>query len=218
MTVGRFRKLAARLTTPMPRRRDATSQLDQFCTWLGPGFSANDALPLNCVVWETARAACALEGGTLPSEAEWEHAARGRGEGRPFPWGAREPRCCTASVSRQSLPQAAAECPGRGPEPVASHPATDACDGLGDVSKDGVFDLAGSVQEWTRDSVRTYDAPCWRGGLLRDPVCEEPGINLKIGRGGSWSSGTLTGLAALRHDFPAGSDLGFRCRYPDEAR
>src|SRR5262249_517729 len=138
----------------------------------GPDLDTNDALPVNCITWEAARRACQLASGDLPSEAQWEHAARGRGQARTFPWGDSPPDCGTASYARQAygVIGAGVLCPGIGPEPIGSHPASPDCEQTGDVSRDGVLDLAGSMTEATRDRALRW---CWRG-IGTDPVCETP--------------------------------------------
>jgi formylglycine-generating enzyme required for sulfatase activity len=224
LTVGRMRRL---VKAGMPlgadeitRRSSDPTRFTAFCTWLGPDDPANDALPLNCVSYRAAARACEREGGSLPTEAEWEHAARGRGQRRTFPWGETETTCCIASVSR--APGSPAACPGSGVEPAGSHPAK--CDGVGDVSRDGVLDMGGSLFELTRDKHLPYDDACWGGsGLLREPVCLSSVTSDHTQRGGSFSSGTHIALAALRGSSSGelainDVDGGLRCRYPAEAR
>jgi formylglycine-generating enzyme required for sulfatase activity len=200
---------------------DPMDPLHEYCTYLGPMAAANDRLPLNCVDWDTARAACRAEGGDLPTEARWEHAARGRGERRRFPWGDDEPEgaavCCVASLSRTNPITPFILCTaGAGPEPVRSHPGGGAsCGGLGDVSRDGVFDLGGSVSEMTLDHFRPYSDPCWAGGVLVDPVCLDPASTSFATRGTDWASGPVTAQGARRDYSSPGVVLGFRCVYED---
>lgn len=193
-----------------------------FCSLLASNSSEDDDLALTCLRWETARELCLARGGDLPSEVQWEHAARGRGEGRVFPWGNEPFECCAASISRAASFDVLLGCPAEpGYEPVGSHLPSADCGGLGDESRDGVWDLAGGVSEVTRDNMRDYDSEdCWRGpGVLRDPLCETDG-GLLSKRGGAFTSGTLTGLAALRAEWAKsafGGSVGFRCVFADGA-
>jgi formylglycine-generating enzyme required for sulfatase activity len=188
-----------------------------FADWLGPDDPSNDALPLNWVDYATARAACAASGGTLPTEAEWEHAARGRGERRRYPWGDESPTCCTLSASR---PPGGAECEGAGsgPEAIGSHQPSAACNGLGDESRDGVLDMAGSLSEALLDELAGYGEPCWSGGILHDPVCSQAASNLPAQRGDSWSGGLGDAWVVLRHEYAPSAGAGFRCVYPGDAQ
>ena len=157
---------------------------------------------------------------TLPSEAQWEYAARGRGHQWSFPWGNEYPECCSASFSRlKGSPfELLGVCDGYGPEPVGSHGRTSSCDGPADETPLGVLDLGGNVREFTRDAFRGLDEDCWDSpGVLEQPVCDEPGA-FRIGRGGDWSAGAGVAHSSLRHPIlrdSKGHTEGFRCVYPD---
>ena len=89
--------------------------------------------PINCVSWEQASSYCAWMGNRLPTEAEWEKAARGTDE-RPFPWGDTFDRNLLHSNQLGGSAQT---------RPVGSHP--------NGISPYGVHDMSGNVLEWTAD-------------------------------------------------------------------
>jgi formylglycine-generating enzyme required for sulfatase activity len=99
-----------------------------------PGFERH---PVNEVTWNGARRFCAWRGARLPSEAEWEAAARGR-EGRRYPWGSAPPDANRAVFGRRSNETGAV-----GERPAGATP-------------EGVHDLAGNVAEWTSTLYRPY--------------------------------------------------------------
>ena len=214
VTVGRARQLV--LSGALPKTALEWSSdlvLAAYCTWLGTDVESNDPLPLNCVAASTARQICALVGGTLPSEAQWEYTARGRGQGRRYPWGDDDPTCCALSMSR-APGSSDPVCPGSGPEPVGSHLPSASCAGLGDVTRDGVRDMAGSVGEIVLDSWEPYSAPCWGRGVLLDPVCQVEGAASEM-RGGDWTSSFVGALLVERLLSGVGVSAGFRCAYQD---
>jgi iron(II)-dependent oxidoreductase len=93
--------------------------------------------PVNEVTWNGARRYCAWRGARLPTEAEWEAAARGR-EGRRYPWGSAPPDANRAVFGRRSNETGAA-----GERAAGATP-------------EGVHDLAGNVAEWTSSLYRPY--------------------------------------------------------------
>jgi formylglycine-generating enzyme required for sulfatase activity len=211
-TVRRLRQLVSsgQFTAPTPAMPgDASIEDSQFCTWLGAGSSANDDLPVNCIAYDSAALACRLAGGRLPTEPEWEFAARGRGRRLTYPWGEAFPHCCTSSLSRQGG-SGQVECAGEGVEAVGSHPATPACGNTGDVTADGVMDLGGSLIEMVSTGFAAYSDPCWNvGGILRSPPsCT---ATVAAARGSYWNAGLATAFGAGRESFSQSSVMGFRC-------
>jgi len=129
--------------------------------------------PVVCVDWEQARRFARWSGGRLPSEAEWEYAARSAGRERRYPWGDEEATC-----HRTVFIPAGEEygCGKKSTWPVCSKPAGNTAQGL--------CDMAGEVWEWTQDWYRaSYAGARGDGGFQGFP--QSPN---KVIRGGSWYS------------------------------
>ena len=93
--------------------------------------------PVIVETWQGARAYCAARGARLPSEAEWERAARGV-EGRVYPWGNAPPDTSRARFERRMSDY----------YPVGSYPAG--------ATPDGILDMAGNVAQWTSSRYLPY--------------------------------------------------------------
>jgi len=182
-----------------------------------PPAGTSDLAPVTCITWDQARAFCAFDGGrTLPSEAQWHHAASGRGQERPYPWGWESPTCDNAVWGQYegSLASPLASCTFDAalafyPSPVASKPL--------DTTIDGVADMAGNVREYALDYYEPFDSGCWSFvPLARDFVCStvDPRWGGHVVRGGAWDAVPDQLATTYRTNALFTTDQGFRCVRP----
>ncbi|WP_437850673.1 SUMF1/EgtB/PvdO family nonheme iron enzyme [Sorangium sp. So ce363] len=180
-----------------PRATDAdVEQRGALCTAADPAKSQH---PISCVDQAQAAAYCAFAGKRLPTEAEWEYAARGA-DGREYPWGNEPPGCAHAVVSRP--PGQGCGGRGRGTQEVGSAKAG--------ASPSGALDMAGNVWEWVADG---WDPGVYARGAQTDPQVPATGSRGVL-RGGSWDFSASTAKATFRlaYDREAGDvSTGFRC-------
>lgn len=147
--------------------------------------------PVVCVTWAQADAFCRWANKRLPTEAEWEKAARGR-DGRRWPWGNQDPTCDLAN---------SADCSGK-VKPVESTP--------GGASPYGVLNLSGNVYEWVADF---YHRDYYAIGPERNPPGPFSG-DRRVLRGGafSYAPSELTAHGRTFADPTKSLDrVGFRC-------
>ncbi len=150
------------------------------------------------VSWKDARAYCQWAGLELPSEAQWEAAARGTDE-REYPWGDQEPSAELADFAKNYSEDK--------PDPVGSHP--------GGAGPYGAHDQAGGVWEWCLDE---YDGDAYENREGQQNPCVEPKDEsgeaaVRVVRGGSWHNPSWYLRAAVRNWFQAGDRyriIGFR--------
>ncbi|MBI4704483.1 MAG: SUMF1/EgtB/PvdO family nonheme iron enzyme [Deltaproteobacteria bacterium] len=168
-----------------------------------------DAHPVLHVSWEHASAFCQWAGGRLPTEAEWELAARGTW-GAAYPWGDEEPDCERVNYySYEDEMTPGSFCQGTTLPVDQELP--------GGTSLTGALHLGGNVAEWVED---WYD-PHWYARLpATDPHGPEENTGKKVVRGGSWRDNWFGIRASARSFAPPAWDrttggwIGFRCAYP----
>lgn len=182
VTVSRFAKFIEATKREPPR------------FWNDGHLQEGGELPVVGVDWLDAETYCQWVGRRLPTEAEWEKAARGT-DGRKYPWGNDEPTSRHANFGKQESEELPLS-------PVGRYEAG--------KSPYGVYDMAGNVWEWTAD---WYDENYYRQSAPRNPQGPPQGLS-KATRGGAWDRHQFNLRATNRTGMTPTNrlrSLGFRC-------
>lgn len=185
VTVAQYRACVAAGRCKLPTVETPVCRTNQA------GF---DTHPASCLTWEDARTFCEWAGKRLPTDAEWERAARGP-DLSEYPWGQSDPSPTLATIHRH----------GPGDEyskPVCSHP--------GGHSAEGLCDMAGNVAEWVSDWWPRAD------GLPEPPPSDPTQVaqGCRVSRGGSYGASRGDLKSWFRDpvcDLSNGVGYGVRC-------
>lgn len=199
--LGGYLQACGRRDCTLPRQRvgftnylmEETAEDGSLIFVAMPGFAD---YPANHISWYGAAAYCTYVGGRLPTEAEWEYAARGT-DGRLYPWGNEPPNQFVAVYMSLSFDNV---------KPVDALP-----DGASPFGAEG---MAGSMWEWTAD---WYDPAYYRSGPAANPTGPNIG-ETKSARGGAWPNNNEADRirTANRTGFDPtyiSASVGFRCAF-----
>lgn len=190
---------------------------DPLCNASDPVEKAKH--PINCVDWEQAREACESRGARLPTEAEWEFAARGP-DGRIYPWGDEPPSATLLNACGKECVAWQKKHPDPAIAPAVMYDQDDGFPNTAPVgsfpagkSRYGIHDVVGNVWEWVADFHADYDKTS-ANGTVTDPKGPATGSDRVI-RGGAWNGSMASWVRpSFRfHVAPTARSygFGFRC-------
>jgi len=202
VTTGAFKKFTAAVSRPMPAEASANQRP------VNPGWK-NDALPMTNVDWPDAKAYCSWAGLRLPTEAEWEYAARGGsvgalyGDVNEIAWTA--DNSGSAPIDSRSIKDGKElgrrlRENGNAPHAVAQKKPNNY----------RLYDMMGNVLEWVEDY---YSPRFYQDAEPANPK-GPPAGDLRVARGGSWVSVPAGTRVSYRFKLKPGqrdANLGFRC-------
>ena len=227
VTVSQYEQCVKARACGLPTRHFPNDFFQSRCNWRLPGREKH---PINCVSWLQAMEYCAWRGARLPTEAEWEYAARGP-KGRLWAWGNSPPNCSLMIMRDRTVPPVISSKPGwlsDAINQILSPGYWSLGFGCGrfttwpimsrkqDKSVWGAFDMTGNVQEWTSNCYCQYRNITAKG--CGDPAVFNPDCCRSCCRRMSRGFGWFHGVGVLdlsyrtwQYPTPGRMDLGFRC-------
>jgi formylglycine-generating enzyme required for sulfatase activity len=172
ITVAQYRKCVVSGSCHVPNNIKDNPMYASGCNY---GVKNRDDNPVNCVLWKWARQYARWVGGRLPSESEWEYAARSRGKRKKYPWGSMEPTIEYAVMSHIGKVPDSAKCDETCP--VCSRSAKG-------NTEQGLCDMAGNVDEYVEDRYH----PSYVGAPNDGSAWVKGSKSTRVTRGGSGSS------------------------------
>ena len=170
-------------------------------TWINNSYPAGeDKFPVTYITWYAAMAYAEWSGKRLPTEAEWEFAAKsGKDQGIAYPWGNEDADSTKANYFKTHIGHSVA---------IGTYPPNEI----------GIFDMAGNVWEYCLDE---WNKNFYSQSPLTNPLSGKDSIanyiivkNRRVIRGGSWGGSAINLRTTFRDSHPvtgAGNHVGFRC-------
>ena len=195
VTVGQYGKCVSAGVCSEPNKGGS-------CNW---GKSGREDHPINCVDWGQARTFARWAGGDLPTEAEWEYAARGGGRDVKYPWGNAEASCSYAVMND-------------GGKGCGKGGTWSVCSKTRGNTPEGLCDMGGGVWEWVLDEYKKEVPRDGNTHVGQLPACNktcDKGSSRRVYRGGSWNRNAYSLRVANRSRHDPGNRydyLGFRLR------
>lgn len=178
--------------------------------------SNHENIPINCVSWTEARTFAQWVGGDLPSEAQWEYAARSAGQFTRYPWGDQKATCTLAVMRDEQTNQAKVKDHrkrSKGAQGCGKGGAWPVCDKTAGMSTQGLCDMIGNLWEWTLDEYRPHYDQTHQTDL---PVCasktctDHKGVKRVIRGAGYMTKSSGTTATIRSKSDRAASGIGFR--------
>jgi len=173
VTVAQYRKCVEDDACQVPDNPISNPQYAIGCNW---GVKGRDDHPVNCVLWKWAKQYAKWARARLPSEAEWEYAARSLGKRKKYPWGSAKPTTERAVMSHIGKLSDNSKCYDTCPVCSRSKKGN---------TEQGLCDMAGNAMEWVEDSYH----PSYSGAPTDGAAWVAKGAQFRVSRGGAFSNG-----------------------------